>query len=105
MLASSGSEAFPNVVAESMLCGTPDVVTEIGDSAIIVGDTGWVVPPRESAKLADAIDLAGRERSSTPGKWAQRRQAARQRIAEQFTFDRMADAYAQVWRTIAQKRH
>ena len=98
---SSRSEAFPNVVAETMLSGTPNLVTDVGDSALMVGDTGWVVAAGDSAKIGHAIVEAYREWSDDKAAWKQRRRNARKRIAERFSFDKMADAYEEVWRRVA----
>jgi len=98
---SSSSEAFPNVVAETMLSGTPNAVTDVGDSAFMVGDTGWAVPPGDAGALAKAIAEAWGERIGEPRKWRRRQQQARERIAENFTFEKMAEAYARVWRDLA----
>ncbi len=51
---SSVSEAFPLAVGEAMACGVPCVVTDVGDSARMVGPTGRVVPPRDPEALRDA---------------------------------------------------
>lgn len=102
VLASIGSEAFPNVVAETMLSGTPNVVTDVGDSAMMVDDTGWVVPPGDVARLADAIERAWRQWSDQPAEWEHRRRSARERIGTSFTLDRMAEAYESVWKKLAQ---
>ena len=95
------TEGFPNVVAETMLSGTPNVATDVGDSKLIVGDTGWTVAARDAEKLAAAIEQAYAEWARSPAQWRERRAAARQRIVDRFSLDRMVEAYEQVWRHIA----
>jgi len=101
ILSSSGGEAFPNVVAETMLSGAPNVATDVGDSAMIAGKTGWTVPPQNPEQMADAIFKAWREWADDQPRWQQRRTAARRRVAERFTFERMLAAYQKVWTTVA----
>ena len=93
---SSYSEAFPNVLAEAMACGTPCVTTDVGDAGLIVGDTGWVVPPRDPEALAAAIETAINERNSSI-KWQARKESARQRIVENFSVEKMVESYKAAW--------
>ncbi len=52
---SSISESLPNSIGEAMACGIPCVVTDVGDSALLVGDDGIVAPPNNSQALADGL--------------------------------------------------
>jgi hypothetical protein len=69
-------EAFPLVVGEAMSCAVPCVVTDVGDAAHIVGETGRSVPPSSPEALAaawvDLLSLPADERR----RWAMRRENA-----------------------------
>lgn len=93
---SSQGEAFPNVVAEAMACKTPCVVTDVGDAAFIVGDTGWVVPPSNHELLASVIQEA-LQKLIEPITWLQRQEACRKRIEDNFSIENMYKNYLQAW--------
>jgi glycosyltransferase involved in cell wall biosynthesis len=95
---SSSSEGFPNTIGEAMACGVPCVVTDAGDSALLVGDTGMVVPIKNPQALAEGWDqmikLAGSGRSKL-GK------AARCRIEEQFSLPTSVKCYEELYQRSA----
>ena len=41
-----------------MVCGTPVVATDVGDSTTVVGDPGRIVPPSDPETLALAMQAA-----------------------------------------------
>ncbi len=55
LVSPSQTEAFPLAVGEAMATGVPCVVTDVGDSALLVGETGRVVPARDPFALARAV--------------------------------------------------
>lgn len=52
---SSFGEGFSNTIAEAMACGLPCVVTDVGDSALIVSDLGEVASPDDEGSFARAM--------------------------------------------------
>ncbi len=65
-ISSGYGEAFPLAGGEAMACEVPCVVTNLGDSAYLVGDTGRVVPPSNPAALAqgcaELLDMSESDR-------------------------------------------
>lgn len=82
-VSASHGEGFPNAVAEAMACEVPCVVTDVGDSAELVGDTGWVCAPDDVEGLRTAITTALEARDGLQ----ERGERARRRIVEQFDTD------------------
>lgn len=95
---SSIGEGFPNTVGEAMACGVACVVTDVGDSALLVGDTGRVVPSMQpeslAAEVSSLLSLSNDARRS-------KGLAARKRIASQYSLPAIADEFQTLWESIA----
>jgi glycosyltransferase involved in cell wall biosynthesis len=96
---SSLSEAFPMAVGEAMACGTPCVVTDVGDSASIVGDTGKVAPASDPEALAAAWQEM---LASGPAARQQMGQSARNRVEQRFNIGSIVERYQELYGRIAE---
>ena len=87
------------MIGEAMGCGVPCVATDVGDSAVLVGDAGTMVPPANSAALADAcstlLELPREERIELGRR-------ARARIVENFELSRVVDRYQALYERLAE---
>lgn len=95
---SSLVEAFPLVIGEAMACGTACVVTDVGDSALIVGETGKVVAPGNPEALAEAwrgLIEAGPEARRRLG------MAARLRVQQHFGLPAVVERYQAIYTQLA----
>ena len=94
---SSITEGFPNVVGEAMASGVPCAVTDVGDSAFLVGETGRVVPARDPAALAGAWESL---LALPPEGRAALGAAARHRVAGHFSLAAVAARYAVLYESM-----
>jgi len=97
VLSSAYGEGFPNVIGEAMACEKVCVVTDTGDSAIIVGDKGKTVPPRDPDALARAINEVLQMSSEDR---LQMGRDARMRIQTHFALDHIVEQYEKTYRRL-----
>jgi glycosyltransferase involved in cell wall biosynthesis len=98
-LSSSCGEGFPNVVCEAMAMGIPCVVTDAGDAAAIVSDTGIVVPRRDPMALAHGLQTMlsrGAAERSRLG------ELARQRIERHYSMEMISAQFENIYNQLAQ---
>jgi glycosyltransferase involved in cell wall biosynthesis len=91
---SAHGEGFSNVIAEAMACAVPCVVTDVGDSALIIGDTGWCVRAEDEEDLSKAMLAAISESTDAH---TQRGARARARIVDCFSVDEIFAKYQSVY--------
>lgn len=92
----SVSEGMSQSVVEAMAMGLPLVVTDVGDSALLVGGDcacGLIVAPGDPVSLAGAIEKL----VDVPALRQVFRESARARFAERYSFDRMLSSYESLY--------
>lgn len=98
---SSRTEGFPNVVGEAMAMGVPCVVTDVGDAAMLVADTGTVVPKEDPGALAGGL---ARMLRLTPEARRQLGERAKQRIHAEFSLERARDRFEAIYERLTGER-
>jgi glycosyltransferase involved in cell wall biosynthesis len=95
---SSRAEGFGNVLVEAMACGVPCAATDVGESRMIIDDTGRIVPPRNPAALAAAVrELIDLPRAAMDAL----RVRARRRVIDHFTLQSTLESYAELYEDVA----
>lgn len=98
LVSASNEEGWPNVVGEAMACGVPCVATDVGDTALIVGQAGRIVQPGNMQEMADQIisilRLDDKDRAILS-------KHARRRIVENFEIGHVAEQFHKLYRSVA----
>ena len=97
---SSKSESFPNVLGEACCSGTVCVTTDVGDSKVILGPAGIVVPPGSVDEFSLALDhliSIGRSARVELGR------AAREHVLDHFSIESIAAAYRRIYTKYARQ--
>jgi glycogen(starch) synthase len=87
----SRHEGMPNAVLEAMACGLPVIASHIAgnEELVVPGVTGFLVAPEDPRALGEALGSLLPDASQ----WKQMGLAARRRVEEYYTWDRVASGY------------
>lgn len=90
---SAWGEGFPNVIGEAMASEVPCVVTDVGDSAYIVGKYGRVCSVGDDQCIANSLLqlIENKEERKIAGR------QARKRINENYSMDKIKKEYLKEW--------
>lgn len=98
---SSVREAFPNVLGEAMATSVPCVATDTGDSAILVGNTGCIVPAQDEDALLHGllklVSMPAEDRRALG-------RAARARIESNYSLDTVVPQYTAKYKDLLRMR-
>jgi glycosyltransferase involved in cell wall biosynthesis len=94
---SAFGEGTPNCVAEAMACEVPCVVTDVGDSRIVVDHTGIVVPRDDPAALAAGLQAMALRITQD----LELGKAARERIVSGFNLSGLVDKTSEAFRALS----
>jgi glycosyltransferase involved in cell wall biosynthesis len=97
----SANEGLSHSILESMAAGKPVIVTDVGGAQEVVtnGRTGILIPQGSASAIGSAIiDLLDH-----PEKRTALGQAARSRVVDEFSVQRLVDAYQDLYQALALK--
>jgi glycosyltransferase involved in cell wall biosynthesis len=90
---SSWGEGFPNVIGEAMASQVPCVVTDVGESYSIVGDTGFLISINNTGELVSSVV----QMSLDCKKRVILGKQARERVVRNFSIEYIADKYEDIY--------
>lgn len=98
---SRSGEGCPNVIGEAMACGVPCLATDTGDSRLIIGDTGTILPVGDVAGVVAGV---AQLMAATPEERRARSERCRRRITEHFDLGYVSARYAEFYQELVDGR-
>lgn len=92
------SESFPNVIAETMSMGIPNIASDVGHASKIIGNTGWIVNNDNDTELYYAINDSMKFYNDKK-KFNELKLNCCNNISTNFHLNTMIDKYNEVWRS------
>ncbi|MSU02127.1 glycosyltransferase [Tissierella pigra] len=90
-VSSSLGESFSNAIGEAMACEMPCVVTDVGDSKLMVGDTGKVV------QAGDYMEMSKELFYYINNTVLERNIDARNRVIENYGIEKITKLFEDIW--------
>ena len=91
------SESFPNVVAESMLCSTPVLSSDVGCSRQIIGNYGFIMDKNDFLSISNHVIKIINIIHNKKNEWKQFKKNSKIKIIQEFSEKKMADKYLKEW--------
>jgi glycosyltransferase involved in cell wall biosynthesis len=90
VLPSAFGEGVSNVVGEAMACGVPAAVTDVGDSPVLVGETGFLIKGTQPEELAAGVEPVIQRGQGVLADLGGR---ARQRVIDHYSLEAIGKRY------------
>ena len=96
-LLTSHTESFPNVLAESMLCETPVLTSNVGNASNIVGECGFIMDSNSFDSIFFHLNKTIKILVNDKKKWNLLKKKCRLKIKKDYSLEKMSNLYMSNW--------
>ena len=97
LLLTSHTESFPNVVAESMLCATPVLSSDVGCSKKIINNCGFIMKDNNYQSIFQNLKKFSNVFKNKKKEWKILKTKSQLKIKKDYSIEKMANSYFKTW--------